>query len=261
MQRLEAAARIIADNRLSGGRLGLLDEAVRPTSEAEAYGVQARVHRHIAPRAGARIGYKIGCTTAVMQAYLGIPNPCFGGVFSGGIHQGGASIEAADYRRIGVECEIAVRLGSGIDTASDITPDTVPDFVEAVHAAIEIVDDRYADWRSTDTPTLIADDFFAAGCVLGPAVRPELVGDLAEATGVTRVNGVIVGTGSGRDVLGHPAIALAWLARTLSANGRRLRPGDIVLTGSLVETRWLDPGDEAMAEISGLGRVSVKVAP
>ena len=259
MPRLEAAAQIIADNRINGDRLGPLDEAIRPKSEAEAYVVQARVHHLVAAHTGPRIGYKIGCTTAVMQSYLGIPNPCFGGVFSGGIHEAGTRLAAADFCRVGVECEIAVRLGSAIDTASEITPDSLPDFAEAVHAAIEIVDDRYADWRSTDTPTLIADDFFGAGFVLGPPVSPHHVGDLAALAGETRINGVVAGSGMARDVLGHPANALAWLARTLLANGRRLRPGDIVLTGSLVETRWLQSGDEASAEIFGLGSVDLAV--
>ena len=39
--------------------------------------------------------------------------------------------------------------------------------VEAYMPAIEIVDERYADWPRTEAATLIADDFFAAGCVLG----------------------------------------------------------------------------------------------
>lgn len=47
---------------------------------------------------------------------------------------------------------------------------TVADAVEACMAAIEIVDDRYEDFHALDTPTLIADDFFSAGAVVGPPV-------------------------------------------------------------------------------------------
>ena len=42
--------------------------------------------------------------------------------------------------------------------------------VASCMAGMEIVDDRYVDYKSLDTPTLIADDFFDAGCVLGSAV-------------------------------------------------------------------------------------------
>ena len=46
--------------------------------------------------------------------------------------------------------------------------------VEAYYPAIEIVDDRYAKWETLGAPTLVADDFFAAGCVLGEAVRATI---------------------------------------------------------------------------------------
>ena len=64
-----------------------------------------------------------------------------------------------------------MRLGRDLPAdGAPFTAASVRDAVAAYMAAIEIVDDRYADWRSTDTPTLIADDFFAAGCVLGEPV-------------------------------------------------------------------------------------------
>ena len=59
---------------------------------------------------GALVGYKIGCTSAVMQQYLDIPHPCGGGVFAKGVHDSGVRLRAADFVRVGVECEIAVRL-------------------------------------------------------------------------------------------------------------------------------------------------------
>ena len=124
--------------------------------------------------------------------------------------------------------------------------------------AIEIVDDRYVDWRTTDTPTLIADDFFAAGCVLG-ARRSTTIGAPAEMIGVTTINGAEAGRGRGSDVMGDPLNALAWLANSLAARGQTLRRDEIVLTGSLVETRWLDRGDRATVSISGLGAVELSV--
>ncbi|MEP2926242.1 MAG: fumarylacetoacetate hydrolase family protein, partial [Bauldia litoralis] len=129
--------------------------------------------------------------------------------------------------------------------------------VAAYMPAIEIVDDRYADWRTTDTPTLIADDFFAAGCVLGDPVRA--VGAPGETVGVTTINGAEAGRGLGSDVMGDPLNALAWLANSLAARGQGLRKGEIVLTGSLVETKWLDRGDRVTVSISGLGTVELSV--
>ena len=67
----------------SGGRLDRLPAECRPPDEASAYAVQDALHRHlVAAGRGPLAGHKIGCTTAVMQQFLGIANPCAGGVFA-----------------------------------------------------------------------------------------------------------------------------------------------------------------------------------
>ena len=105
-------------------------------------------------------------------------------------------------------------------------------------------------------PTLIADDFFAAGCVLGQGVPRSAVPDLSRVIGRALINGAEVGQGTGADVLGHPHNALAWLANHLAADGKGLRAGEIVLTGSLVKTVWLNAGDHVVMELEGLGSVT-----
>ena len=79
----------------------------------------------------------------------------------------------------------------------------------------------------------MADDFFAAGCVLGKPVSRAAAPDLLDVVGIAFINGVEVGRGTGADVLGHPHAALAWLANHLAAGRKSLRAGQIVLTGSL----------------------------
>ena len=122
-------------------------------------------------------------------------------------------------------------------------------------AGMEIVDDRYVDYKSLDTPTLIADDFFDAGCVLGAAVTQWRNLDLSALAGVTRINGVEVGRGRGADVMGHPFEALAWLATNLARRGQSIRAGEFVFTGSVVETKWVNRGDRVEMQIEGLGTV------
>lgn len=262
MQDPERAAQRIAAARLAGAPLGCLPESERPPDEAAAYRVQDRLHE-ILTRAGRGplAGHKIGCTTPVMQRYLGIPNPCSGGVFARAVHASPAALAHGGFRRVGVECEIAVRIAVDLDPAdAPFAADRMADIVEACMPAVEIVDDRYVDWRRTDAPTLIADDFFAAGCVLGAPVARGRWPDLASVTGTTRIGGCEVGQGRGADVMGHPFRALAWLANALAGRGRGLRRGEFVLTGSLVETRWLAAGDRVSVEIAGLGDVSAEFA-
>jgi len=256
MDRIVAAAKIIATSRRNRSALKALAADIAPQDEAEGYRVQRAVHDLMLPQTGALVGYKIGCTSKVMQEYLNIVHPCGGGVFARGVHESGARLRAGDYMRVGVECEIAVRIGRELLPSEEpFTAEWVMEAIEAYLPAIEIVDDRYEQWERLGAPTLVADDFFAAGCVLGAPVARTAAPDLLGVTGRTLINGAEAGRGTGADVLGHPHEALAWLANHLALEGRGLHAGQIVLTGSLVKTVWLKAGDHVVMELEGLGRV------
>ncbi|HEY7760407.1 MAG TPA: fumarylacetoacetate hydrolase family protein [Burkholderiales bacterium] len=249
-------AHIICDHRMSRRPLPRLEDGVRPIDEAQAYAVQRALHELLAPDLGAVAGHKIGCTTPVMQAFLNIPNPCAGGVFAKTVYASPARLRHADYLHVGVECEMVARLGRDLPaSAAPFTRASVSDAVDAMMAGMEIVDDRYVDYKSMDTPTLIADDFFDAGCVLGAPVTNWRALDLTSLTGVTLIDGVEVGRGRGADVMGHPFEALAWLANHLTQRGQSLRAGEFVFTGSVVETKWVSPGQRVTMRIEGLGEV------
>jgi 2-keto-4-pentenoate hydratase len=59
--------------------------------------------------------------------------------------------------------------------------------------------------------------------------------------------------------MGHPFEALAWLAQSRAARGMGLKQGEFVLLGSIVETNWLNAGDDARIEIDSLGSVDISV--
>ena len=83
--------------------------------------------------------------------------------------------------------------------------------------------------------------------------------DLAALRGVAYVNGRAVGEGRGADTLGHPLAALAWVANHLAGRGRRLRKGDVVITGSLVASKFPRAGDQLRFDAGLLGSVELRV--
>jgi 2-oxo-3-hexenedioate decarboxylase/2-keto-4-pentenoate hydratase len=161
----------------------------------------------------------------------------------------------ADYVRVGVECEIAVRLDSDLGglQVGPVDRCAAARAIGACMAAIEIVDDRYRDYRALGAPTLIADDFFGAGCVLGRPVLDLDPVELAATRAVMRMDGVEVGSGVGTDILGEPLHALVWLANNLARRGRKLYAGEFVLLGSLVQTQWVAAGQSVAIENDRLG--------
>lgn len=256
---IEQAATLLAEARLRRQAFDGLPETCRPRGEAEAYAIQDRLHAALEGKGkGSLIGHKIGCTTDVMQRYLGIPSPCAGGLFAPTVMPSPGHFRHGDFCRVGAECEIAVRLDADLPPRDDgHDRSSVANAVECCMAAIEIVDDRYVDYRTLDTPTLIADDFFNAGAVLGPEVADWRLLDLVRLEGYMAANGERVGEGVGSAILGHPLEALAWLAQAKNVQGRGLQKGEIVLLGSIVQTRWVAAGDRVDIVIDGLGSVSV----
>ena len=257
---LDRAAATLAAGRLALTKLESLPDTDRPADETDAYQLQGAVRKLLTTGGyGEPSGWKIGCTTKVMQEYLKIPNPCAGLVYAPTVRERDGEFDYSSFQHVGVECEIVVRLGDDLPASgapydrSSVTP-----AVEAFMAGIEVVDDRWVDFTTMDVATLIADDFFGAGCVLGDAVPNWQELDLASLKGSMSINGIEVGSGVGGDIMGHPFEALAWLAHTAVQNGTPLQAGEFVFLGSIVATKWLERGDLVEIQIEGLGAASAR---
>lgn len=260
-ERIGEVAQFLARPRLSGPPTPAAPADLAAASIADGYAVQRELHAVLeAAGQGPCSGHKIGCTTPVMQAYLGIDHPCAGEVFAATVFDSGAAVPRGRFHRLGVECEIAARLGEDLPArAGGHDRDSVAGAVAALMAGIELVDDRYRDYTALPAPVLIADDFFNAGVVLGTPVADWRGLDLAAIEGVMTIDGVEAGRGRGADILGHPLAALAWLADHRAAIGVPLRAGEFVMLGSVVKTMWIDAAVPVTVRFETLGEVSVSL--
>lgn len=256
---LSDAADALAEARISAqamARLPLEPEAVDLDT---AYRIQDLLHERLAARFGPMIGHKIGCTTKVMQEYLKIGHPCAGMVPETMVHQGTGRYRRADLVRPGIECEIAVMLAKDMPALADgYDRASAADAVGGAMASIELVDERWTDFRDRPTSSLVADDFFNAGCVFSAPVETDPLA-MDRLTGRLRINGALIGEGIGGDILGHPMDALAWLAEFRAGRGQPLKAGEFVTLGSIVKTEWIEAGDEVVTEIDGLGTATLIV--
>src|SRR5215469_11340233 len=227
-----------------------------PADLAEAYSIRSVFQEIEETRGrGAVAGYKIGLTTAVMQRLCGIDEPCYGAIFSREVHHRRAELAAADYCHLGVETEIAFKLGDDLPQGGD--PGTIGAAVESCMAAIELIEDLRYDYRRLDAAAMVAGNVWNAGVVLGTPVTDWQSRDLGRATARLSINGREIGSGRGADVMGNPVNALAWLADKLAADGTPLRRGTIVMTGSMVPIHYPLAGDAVIVEVSGLGSVEL----
>jgi 2-keto-4-pentenoate hydratase len=258
----DIAARRAAESLLAEHRANLrfktLGPPDGPATIADAYDIQERYVALLRSAHGDTVGYKVGLTSAPMQAFCRIDHPIAGVVLATRVHRSGASVRLADFGRLGLEFEIAARIKSNVPvTGVPYTAETIQLHVDGVCAAIELVDDRSADYGNLDVLSLVADNSWNGGIVLSEFATkwPDLEGVLGRAT----KDHVAIGEGHGRDILGHPFNSVAWLATQLATRGVKLKAGQVVMTGSVMKTVF--PVDDAAYrfDLAGIGHVEVLV--
>lgn len=222
----------------------------------EAYTVQQyNIARAITERDIRLVGRKIGLTSEAVQHQLGVNEPDYGALFDHMVTRSGETVPMLGLLQPKVEAEVALVLGSNLNIDNPSIAQVLA-ATDHLLPAIEIVDSRIANWDITLVDT-VADNASCGRLVLGTEpVSPSAV-DLVKLTMTMAVNGEIVSSGTGAACLGNPLIAAQWLAATMTKLGTPLEAGDVVLTGALGPMAAVAPGDQVVAELPGLGSVSV----
>ena len=238
----------------AGGQVPPLRDGLEPTDAAGAYAVQA-INTRLWEASGRRIvGRKAGLTARAVQAQLGVDQPDFGVLFDDMRVADGGRLDPDRCLQPKAEAEIAFVLGADLPSPATM-PEQVAAAVATVHAAIEIVDSRIADWKITFADT-VADNGSSAFFVLAEQGLPLAGLDLEGAAMEMTFDGETVSTGVGAAALGNPLNAAAWLAQTLAARGEPLRAGDVLLAGALGPMAALRRGVRVEARIVGIGACS-----
>jgi 2-keto-4-pentenoate hydratase len=253
-----AAETLFAEHK-ANARFRTIGPPDGPANISDAYDIQERYVALLRGEHGDAVGYKVGLTSATMQAFCGIDHPIAGVVLAGRVHKSGAAVRRADFGRLGLEFEIAVRIKSDVPvTGAPCTRETIAPHIDGVCAAIELVDDRSADYGSLDVRSLVADNSWNGGIVLSEFATTWP--DLEAALGRASKDGAAIGEGFGRDILGHPFNSAAWLATQLASRGRGLKAGQVVMTGSVMKTVFPEGAASYRFEFEGIGYVEVQVS-
>lgn len=252
----KAAAAFIAEAHRTRAPYCNLPSEIAPPSIAEAYAAQEALCELWTPLHGPVRGLKIATTTKVMQQLMGIDHPCGGMIYERRIHQSPARLKREDFVNLMVEFELAVRVGTDLPkrdapySAADVRP-----AVAEVMPAFELIEDRGADYKSTSALTLIADNAWNGGVVLGAPKRVPADMELNGMRGSLTVNGEPRGTG----LTDGPMDALAWVVNLAADRGRPLQAGMIVITGSVLPTIPIASGETFVFTLDGIGSAELSV--
>lgn len=222
----------------------------------DAYIIQKMWVAHKLAQGDQVVGHKIGLTSLPMQKMMGVDQPDFGHLLRS---MAVGSVVSNPLIQPRVEPELAFVLRHAV-SGNHVTVSEVLEATAYVVPALEIIDSRIRDWKIRFVDTVA--DNASSGCfVLGSMAHSVTARDLAQVGMTLRKNGRVVETGSGSAVLGHPAQAVAWLARSLAEYGDSLQPGEIILSGSVTAAVAVQPGDHVAASIGDWGFVEAYFPP
>jgi 2-oxo-3-hexenedioate decarboxylase len=233
-----------------------LTEAYPDLSLDVAYAIQAEGCAGRVAAGERVVGAKLGLTARAKQEQMGVAEPVYGRLLSGGLHPAGDPVVVDELIHPRVEPEIVFVMREGL-RGPGVTAAEVLGATRAVCCGLEIIDSRYADFSFT-AADVVADNTSAARIVLGPTMVPPDGLDLALVGLLLEVDGSTVATAAGAATMGHPADAVAMLANWLGTRGEAILPGWVVFSGGLTAAVALTAGTTITATFGHLGSVSVR---
>jgi 2-keto-4-pentenoate hydratase len=258
-----AAAQELLRQQESGVAFTGLAEELAPTEVMQAYATQdAFVGLQSQQRRTGISGYKIAITTPVMREFVGFDDAVSGCVLADTVFQSGHSVVAAQRQHLIIEFELALQFARDVpERKAAWTADSILDFIACAYPSLEIADDRHAVYPDLKKNffSLVAENAWNHGAVLGAQIDTSRFHDLWQATGTVYVDGQPIGSGHSRDVMGHPLQAMAWIANHFQQRGRRFKAGQWVTTGSWLASYFPKAGQQLRFEISGLSEVAVSI--
>ena len=216
----------------------------------QAYEAQLELQRLYSRNRGSVVGRKIALSSRAMQEMVGIDHPIAGAFFSHDLHHSPAKIRLDNFQHLGLEFELALELKTDVlPQDKPHTPKTVRGLVASARPAFELIEDRSADYSDLDPLTLIADNAWCGGVVLGQEIDNWENRDPGDIASLVHQDGEpveLANTGAA-DPLG----SLAWVLDHFSGRGMALSKGEYVITGSAVRTRFPIVGDKFTYEVAG----------
>lgn len=256
MRRSDHAATYLLNLRRGGPAPQSLPADLAPHDESEAYEIQRALARALGVAVG---GWKV--------AMSGPERGTFAPIFRPDVHASPVRLAAASAAGLGIEPEVAFKLGRDLPPLGDGTHYSRHQLLEAIdsaHAAVEIVVSRFQSHAGAAPLDRLADNISNGGLILAaPAVQWRSLDlsalplklEIIAAAGTPTIH-----QANGGHPLNDPVIPLLWLVNDRARSGEGLRAGDVITTGSYAGLHYAPPGAIVTVQFVGLGTVQLEVS-
>ena len=204
------------------------------------------------------VGYKLGATAEPVRHSLGLEDPLSGVLFGSGKRSSGNPISLSEFGSLLIETELGFRASRIIDEPIDDEA-ALRTAMSSVFPVFELADTGFYGTKRSLGADLIAANSACAGFLAGTEFSSDEFEPDRQAVTLHR-DGELVYTASASAPLGGQWRSLRCLVNAIVAQGYRIDPGQIFLTGALGMPQ---PGKAGLyrADYGPLGIVEFSLGP
>jgi 2-keto-4-pentenoate hydratase len=256
MGRLEQIAKFMLDQHKSKQNFQNLPETLMPKNLNEAYKIQEIFQKNSGR--GQLGGFKIALASKVQQELCGIDHPIAGGIFANEIKSSPETFDLDNFHGLGLEFELAVTLSDDLKPGMEpFDKNNIKQFIKSLSPAFELIIDRDADYSNINPLTMITDNAWCSGIVLGKELSNWEKLNLDVIRSQLLWNDEAPQDAMIKDA--NPLESLSWVSNLLTSLGRTIPKDSVIITGSVIKTRAPNKGDHIIYKVEDLSEVEIKI--
>ena len=256
MDRLKQIAKFMLDQHKSKQNFQNLPETLMPKNLNEAYKIQEIFQKNSGR--GELGGFKIALASKVQQELCGIDHPIAGGIFANEIKSSPETFDLDNFHGLGLEFELAVTLSDDLKPGMEpFDKNNIKQFIKSLSPAFELIIDRDADYSNINPLTMITDNAWCSGIVLGKELSNWEKLNLDVIRSQLLWNDEAPQDAMIKDA--NPLESLSWVSNLLTSLGRTIPKDSVIITGSVIKTRAPNKGDPIIYKVEDLSEVEIKI--
>jgi 2-keto-4-pentenoate hydratase len=256
MDRLKQIAKFMLDQHKSKQNFQNLPETLMPKNLNEAYKIQEIFQKNSGR--GQLGGFKIALASKVQQELCGIDHPIAGGIFANEIKSSPETFDLDNFHGLGLEFELAVTLSDDLKPGMEpFDKNNIKQFIKSLSPAFELIIDRDADYSNINPLTMITDNAWCSGIVLGKELSNWEKLNLDVIRSQLLWNDEVPQDAMIKDA--NPLESLSWVSNLLTSLGRTIPKDSVIITGSVIKTRAPNKGDHIIYKVEDLSEVEIKI--
>ena len=256
MDRLKQIAKFMLDQHKSKQNFQNLPETLMPKNLNEAYKIQEIFQKNSGR--GQLGGFKIALASKVQQELCGIDHPIAGGIFANEIKSSPETFDLDNFHGLGLEFELAVTLSDDLKPGMEpFDKNNIKQFIKSLSPAFELIIDRGADYSNINPLTMITDNAWCSGIVLGKELSNWEKLNLDVIRSQLLWNDEAPQDAMIKDA--NPLESLSWVSNLLTSLGRTIPKDSVIITGSVIKTRAPNKGDHIIYKVEDLSEVEIKI--